>query len=309
MKSITQAETRPTDTVPISEETVPRSGRVTHDRMIDGIQKNNAAPSRYVPVVPAVQQGAEILLCLAKSPAIKMRLTDICNQVGIHKSKGYSILNTLKNFGFIEKDPQTKTYSLGPALLFLSGRVLDTVYNQQAVAPFLEYLAQDTQSTAFFGLIIDKYLFVIDKHEVDSGITITIRLGYRFPFTYGTHGKVLMAFLPKAEREKILASEKLWFNGDTSPVNMQWLKEEFARCRQRGFSQDVGEVDPRYNSIAAPVFGIHGKLVASIFIVGVFDEQLVETYGRKVAECARHVSYALGADVDQIYEKIKKEEL
>ena len=309
MKGIAQTEKSPVYAAPVSGKLALRSERIMHDSMVIEGAKNNAAQSRYVPVVPAVQQGAEILLCLAKNPMFKMRLTDICNQVGIHKSKGYSILNTLKNFGFVDKDPQTKTYSLGPALLFLSGRVLDNAYNQQTVAPFLEYLAQDTQSTAFFGLIIDNYLFIIDKHEVDSGITITIRLGYRFPFTYGTHGKVLVAFLPKAEREKILASDKLWFNGDTSPVNMKWLQEEFGRCRQRGFAQDFGEVDPRYNSIAAPVFGLHGKLVASIFVVGVFDEQLVEAYGRKVAECARQVSYAFGADVDQIYEKITQEEL
>jgi DNA-binding IclR family transcriptional regulator len=274
---------------------------------IDVIQKKKTQ-SKYVPLVPAVQQGAEILLCLAKSPTFKMRLTDICNHVGIHKSKGYSILSTLKNFGFVEKDPQTKTYSLGPALLFLSGRVLDNAYNQQVVAPFLESLAKETQSTAFFGLIIDNYLFVIDKHEIDKGVTLTIRLGYRFPFTYGSHGKILVAFLPKDEREKILASGKLWFNGDNVPVDVQQLRDEFDRCRRLGFSQDIGVVDPRYNSIAAPVFGLHGKLVASVVVVGVFDEQLIESYGRKVAECAKKISFALGADIEQIYERINQEE-
>ena len=275
----------------------------------DVIQNNKTAQSKYDPIVPAVKQGAEILLCLAKSPTFKMRLTDICNHVGIHKSKGYSILSTFKDFGFVEKDPQTKTYSLGPALLFLSGRVLDSVYSQQVVAPFLESLAKETQSTTFFGLIIDNYLFVIDKHEVDKGVTLTIRLGYRFPFTYSSHGKVLVAFLPKDEREKILASKELWFNGDNAPVDLQQLRDEFARCRRLGFSQDIGVVDPRYNSIAAPVFGLHGKLIASLFVVGVFDKKLIQPYGRAVAEYAKKISYAFGADVEQIYERIAQEEL
>jgi DNA-binding IclR family transcriptional regulator len=271
--------------------------------MLEATQKNKPATG-YVPLVPAVQQGAQILLCLANSPTFKMRLTDICHQVGIHKSKGYSILSTLKNFGFVEKDPQTKTYSLGPALIFLSGKVLDNAYNQQTVAPFLESLAKETKSTAFFGFIVEGHLFVIAKHEADSGITITIRLGYRFPLTYGAHGKAIVAFLPEAERETILASGKLWFYGDDSRVNAERLREEFVRCRQLGFAQDVGEVDHRYNSIAAPVFDLHGKLMASIFIVGVFEEHFVDQYGFNVAECARKVSYTFGADVDQIYEKI-----
>jgi DNA-binding IclR family transcriptional regulator len=276
--------------------------------MTDAIPKKKSKTG-HTPLVPAVQQAVQILICLAKGPQFKMRLTDISHQVGIHKSKGYSILNTLKNFGFVEKDPQTKTYSLGPALIFLSGRVLDNMYNQQTVAPFLKSLATETKSTAFFGLIVDKHFFVMARHEADSGVNITIRLGYKFPITYSAHGKAIVAFLPKDEREKILASEKLWFYGDPSRVNMERLKKELVRSQQVGFAQDLGELDPRYNSVAAPVFGIHEKLVASIFVVGIFDKSLVDQYGYKVAECARKVSYIFGADVEQIDEKIAREEL
>ncbi|MBN1255342.1 MAG: IclR family transcriptional regulator [Deltaproteobacteria bacterium] len=273
------------------------------------IKQTNKSKTGYAPLVPAVQQASQILLCLAKNQTFKMRLTDICQQVGIHKSKGYSILHTLKNFGFIEKDPQTKTYSLGPALIFLSGRVLDNIYNQEKVAPFLESLAKETQSTAFFGLIVDSHLFVIAKHEAYSGVNISIRLGYRFPLTYRSHGKAILAFLPYDEREQILASEKLWFYSDTSPVNMEQLREELDRCREVGFAQDLGEIDTRYNSVAAPVFGHNGKVVACLVVVGVFDETLADQYGNKVAEFARKISYIFGADVEQIYERITREEL
>lgn len=278
--------------------------------MID-IKHGKEVKAGYTPLVPAVQQGAQILICLAKSPTFKMRLTDICHEVGIHKSKGYSILNTLKTFGFIEKDPQTKTYSLGPALVFLAGRVLDNIYNQEKVAPFLESLAKETQSTAFFGLIVDSHLFVIAKHEAYSGINITIRLGYRFPLTYRSHGKAILAFLPQEEREQFLVSEKLWFygDGDNSPVDMERLRKELVRCREVGFAQDKGEIEPRYHSVAAPVFGHNGKVVACLVVVGVFDESLVNQYGHKIAECAKRVSYNFGADVEQIYKKIAQEKL
>ena len=276
-----------------------------------GIKQKDKSKTGYAPFVPAVQQASQILLCLAKNPTFKMRLTEICQQVGIHKSKGYSILHTLKTFGFIEKDPQTKTYSLGPALIFLSGRVLDNIYNQEKVAPFLETLAKETQSTAFFGLIVDSHLFVLAKHEAYSGVNISIRLGYRFPLTYRSHGKAILAFLPHAERQQLLASEKLWFygDGDSSPLNMERLSEELARCREVGFAQDLGEIDARYNSVAAPVFGHNGKVVACLVVVGVFDESFVDHYGHEVAECAKKVSYTFGADVEQVYERISREEL
>ena len=271
------------------------------------IKQNKGVKTGSTPLVPAVQQGAEILICLAKSPTFKMRLTDICQQVGIHRSKGYSILNTLKNFGFVEKDPQTKTYSLGPALVFLSGRVLDNIYYQEKVTPFLESLAKETQSTAFFGLIVDSNLFVMAKHEAYGGVNISIRLGYRFPLTYRSHGKAILAFLPRDEREQLLESEKPLFYDDTSPVKMERLREELDRCRQVGYAQDVGDLHLQYNSVAAPVFGHTGKVVACLVVVGVFDESLVGHYGYKVVECAKSVSYTFGADVEKVYEKIAAE--
>src|SRR4030043_2447687 len=103
--------------------------------------------SLYKPTVPAVEQASRVLLCLGESPNFKMRHTEIYNQIEIHKSKGHSILNTLKQFGLVEKDPQTKTYSLGPALLFLSRHVLDNLYYPEVVTPFLETLAKETGGT------------------------------------------------------------------------------------------------------------------------------------------------------------------
>ncbi len=92
--------------------------------------------STYKPVVPAVEQASRILFCLAESAQPKMTLTDICREVKIYKSKGHSILNTLKQFGLVEKDVQSKTYSLGPSLIFLSRHVLDNLHYPESGRPF-----------------------------------------------------------------------------------------------------------------------------------------------------------------------------
>ncbi|MCD4675796.1 MAG: helix-turn-helix domain-containing protein, partial [Desulfobacula sp.] len=74
--------------------------------------------SVYRPTSPAVEQAAQLLLCLGKSN--DMGLTAICKEIGIHKSKGFSILNSLAQYDLITKDGKTKTYSLGPALMPLA---------------------------------------------------------------------------------------------------------------------------------------------------------------------------------------------
>src|SRR4030043_622039 len=198
--------------------------------------------SLYKPTVPAVEQASRVLLCLGESPNFKMRLTEICNQIEIHKSKGHSILNTLKQFGFVEKDPQTKTYSLGPALIFLSRHVLDNLYYPDIVAPFLDDLAKETNGTALFGLIYGEHLLVVGKREGNQNIGFGIGLGHRFHMTLGAHGKAMVAFMPEPEREKILTKKRVYFHGlDISRLNMKRLRDELTQCRQLGYVREGGE--------------------------------------------------------------------
>lgn len=261
--------------------------------------------SLYKPTVPAVEQASRILLCLGENPNSKMKLTEICQQVGIHKSKGHSILNTLKQYGFIEKDLQTKTYSLGPGLIFLSRNVLDNLRYPEIVAPFLENLAKETNGTALFGLINGEHLFVVAKHEGNQNVWFA-RLGHRFHITLGAHGKAIVAFMPEADREKILTRKRVYFHGyETTRLNMKRLREELDECRQLGYAYDVGEITPGVSFVSAPVFGVQGKIIGCIILIGTFGNSWIQKYGPKTVEVARVVSYKLGANVKALYKEVK----
>jgi DNA-binding IclR family transcriptional regulator len=249
--------------------------------------------SAYNSLVPAVDQAAKILLCLVKNPSPAMTLTEICKSIGIYKSKGHSILNTLHKYGFVQKDPAGKTYSLGLGLISLSRRVLDTLDYGKIADPFLGSLAEKTRSTALFGIINEGNVFVVARQEADKHIGVTIRLGYRFNITHGAHGKAIVAFLPDEEREKILKQDRLFFHGNASKLDRSRLKTELAKCRQTGFAFDMGELNPGINVIASPVFNSH-ELIGSMYIMGTFPESRVKEYGAIVAEHAERFSAKLG---------------
>lgn len=264
-------------------------------------QKNDQkGKSAYNPIVPAVEQASRILLCLGKSPNFKMSLIDICRQVGIHKSKGYSILHTLIRYGFTEKDLRTKAYSLGPVLLSLSRNFLDNLYYPDVVAPFIESLARKTGGTAMFGLISGSYVFVLNEREGNGNVGFRLRIGQRFHITLGAHGKAVVAFLPKAERKAILSRKKLYFYGDPSHVDMKRLREEFARCKESGFACDIGEVTPGVTVISAPVFDLREKIIGCVGLIGVFPKSKIDEYGAKVASVAKQISHKLGAYAESI---------
>jgi DNA-binding IclR family transcriptional regulator len=230
-----------------------------------------------------------------------MRLTDICDHLGISKSKGHAILNTLRQFELIDKDPQTKTYSLGPALIFLSQRVLDNLSYPEVVAPFLENLVKETNGTAAFGLIDGSYLYIIAKREGNQNIGFRLPLGHRFHITLGAHGIAIAAFMGEAERETLLAKKHLHFYGDSSRMDLRRLKEDMAKCKGAGFAQDVGEVTPGVTVLSAPSFAVRERMVGCVILIGTFDPGKVQEYGTKVALASRQVSRKFGAQVNVIY--------
>jgi DNA-binding IclR family transcriptional regulator len=231
---------------------------------------------------------------MGKNQKRQMRLTEICHEIGIHKSKGYSILNTLKQYGLVVKDPRAKTYALGPGLLFLSRRVLDTMDIPDLVGADLEGLASETGSTALFGLINESQVFIVAKHEGGRDIGITIRLGHRFPLTAGAHGKAITAFLPDEERKRVLSRKRLYFYGDPSRMDRTRLIQELEMCRDRGFAEDEGELQPGIWAAAAPVFGIDRKVMGCVILIGTFGPGLVRQHGQKVAETGRRLSRKIG---------------
>lgn len=260
--------------------------------------------SHCKPLVPAVEQASRILLLLGESEKFKMTLTAICKEVGIHKSKGYSILHTLRLFGLVEKDDLAKTYFLGPSLIFLSRKILDQLSYPDVVAPFLEPLAKETAGTALFAIVSADNLYVVAKHEGNQNIGFSLRLGHRFHITLGAHGKAVVAFMSDKDQKRILSKKRLYFYGETSPPDMNRIKEDMEQCRQSGFAWDAGEVTPGVNVVSSPVFGLGEKMIGCIILIGTFSELKIPEYGAKVSSMARQISRKLGAETDAIYPKL-----
>ncbi|MBL7061593.1 MAG: IclR family transcriptional regulator [Dehalococcoidia bacterium] len=257
--------------------------------------------SNYKPLVPAVEHASQVLLCLGAGDKFNKRLTEIYKQVGIHKSKAYTILNTLMKFGFVEKDAQMKTYSLGPCLILLSRYFLDNLNYMEVVSPFIAALAKETNGTALFGMVSGEHVFIVEKYEGNQNVAFTLRIGHRFHITLGSHGKSILAFMPDEKREKILARKELYFYGDPASLDLKRLRNELEECRRKGYASDIGEITPGISFVSAPVFGLNKKIIGCVILIGTFSGHMVEEVGAKTAYTGRQISHRLGADLKNIY--------
>ena len=262
----------------------------------------------YSQRVPAVAQAADILLLLARSRTETASLAEICRAVGLHKSKGFAILNTLRSYGFVTKDPSGKTYSLGPGLLTLSRAMLDGTDLVRAADPYLADLAAATGATALLGLVQDGQVIVVARQEAETAIAVTIRVGHRYDLTWGAHGRAVVAFLPPDDQEAVLArgrfaAEDGTGDGDrphpSPPPDLPGLRRELDEVVRLGYAVDLGRVQPGVSAVAAPVLagGRDGAdprtPVACVILVGTFAAEQAHSHGDRVAATAR----AMAADL------------
>ncbi|MCL5405961.1 MAG: IclR family transcriptional regulator [Deltaproteobacteria bacterium] len=255
--------------------------------------------SGYTPIVPAVDQAGRLLMCLGENVGASLTLTEICARLGIHKSRGYTLLNTLQQFDLIERDDQTKTYRLGSGILHLARNILTGLDPGQIAVPFLSHLAQETASAAYFGLIQgDRIQIVVGRDGYRYGYTLS--LGNSYHITHSAHGKAIAAFMAREKRERLLSGDDLCFYGDGEPVDMARLREELEECRKTGYAYDAGEINPGIMAISAPVFGANGDILGCIILLGAFPKTRIRSCGPKVAAAAGSISRKLGADPDSI---------
>ncbi len=244
--------------------------------------------------VPAVEQAIRIMLCLADGGSNPKSLTDICREVGIHRSKAFSILNTLTGHGFVKKNPNRKGYILGPGLLTLTGKMLETLSLPRLAEPVLYGLARKTKATVTLGIISDDKTYTVAEYLGAPGIGVSSPIGYVTPITYGAHGKAIAASLPEEELEELLKNRELFFYGRPEKFDAIRFRKELSRCRRDGFALELGDIQQGMNAVAAPILDQNGYPIGYVTIVGFFTEEEALKLGPLAIDAVKTISKEAG---------------
>lgn len=256
----------------------------------------------YLQLVPAVDQSIRLLFSLANTVGGEASLTDLSKQVGISKSKGLAILNTLRSAGLVTRDERTKNYSLGPNILLLSRAFMNTTDIARAAIPYLEELAAFTGCSVHLGAVSGETLFVVARRHAPGGSYIAIDVGHRYPVTWGAHGRAYLAALPPEEFERRLTQSTLLQAGETDRdhIERDVLRAQVEDARRLGYGVSLGTTWSGLNAVST-VLTVEsvdipdGQHVAGCLVtVGSFTPERAHEIGLEMVQVATKMSQDLG---------------
>jgi DNA-binding IclR family transcriptional regulator len=226
----------------------------------------------------------------------ELGVTELGRGLGVHKATASRLAATLAEGGLIERDPTSDRYRLGFGLIRLVGAAMASIDLVRTAHPVLEELAERTHETVNLGVRSGDGVVYIDQVSSAHLVASTNWVGRRTPLHGSSSGKVVLAFLPEAELQGLLARplEALTARTVTDPAR---LRRQLEEVRVRGYATIQDELEEGLNAVAAPVRQLNGEVVAALSVSGPsFRVRAVDLarLGRLAIDAAGAVSRRLG---------------
>lgn len=262
-----------------------------------GSRSTPAAKPREEYTVRALARGLQVLRCFTPARPL-VSLQEIAEQLGVPKGSAFRLVATLESLGYLRQDPETKRYRLDIGVLELGFACLSGLGYPEVAQPYLERLAAEVEESASMAVLDDLEIVYVARASIRRVMSINLSVGSRLPAYCTSMGKVLLAALEPDELEERLARVEWRAYTPRTITNLDALRAELARVRQRGYAINDEELETGLRSVAAPVMDRSGRIVAAINVslvasrtsMDVIHERVVPTVVARAAE----VSAALG---------------
>ena len=205
----------------------------------------------------SIEKALEILLAFTPYNQ-ELGTGEISRKLGLHKATASRILRTLAEKGFLQQDPRTRKFTLGPAASDL-GRAYNNGLSSNLVAaakPFIDELRSVLGETVVLEVLSGESTVMAYVAEGPQRVRIAGTVGDRLPAHAAAGAKAILAYSPPETVERSLGKD------------LQADRRELERIRRKGFSLDREEIDVGINAVGAPVFDREDRAVAAVVVAG-----------------------------------------
>ena len=220
-----------------------------------------------------------------------LTIAEAALRTGISRPTAYRLVQTLAARDYLFADPLDGRISIGLSVLPPAAALLDSNQMRLEALPHLHALAQRTGERVNLGILHRCRVLYLAGIEKPSLPTIYSRFGHTAPAHCCSLGKAILAHLPEAEVQAVIATAGLEPQTPASITTFPALLDDLAATRERGYAVDHAEHQPGSYCVAATIFDFRNRPIGAISLSGrAIEPLLVETDNlRHTAEVITHV--------------------
>jgi len=216
--------------------------------------------------ITALQRGLRLLSLFAATEK-GLSATEIAKLSALPASTVHRFLANLESAGFLNYDGNG-TYQLGIACVSLGQVARGQLDIRRVSLPHLQELNRRTRETVHLTVRHALSAVYVEKLDSFEPLRIHSRIGAAVPLYCTAVGKVLLAYMPEAELEKILDQLEMKRLTENTVGNLQELQTQLQRVRKNGYACDLEEHEAHIRCIAAPIWDHTGSVNASLSVTG-----------------------------------------
>jgi DNA-binding IclR family transcriptional regulator len=222
----------------------------------------------------------------------ELTLTELSRRAGVSLATTHRRARELVEWGALEQLEDGR-YRIGLRLWELGSLAPRGQQLREVALPFMEDLYVVTRENVQLAVRQGTELVFVERLVGRQAIPVMTRVGSRFTLHATGVGLVLLAHAPPEIQEEILAGPLTRYTPHTvtDPVR---LRRMLAGVRRDGYAVSDQLVQAGALSVAAPVHGPHGDVVAALSLVVLAEGATVTQLVAAVRTAARAVSRALG---------------
>ncbi|MFC4276895.1 IclR family transcriptional regulator [Achromobacter aloeverae] len=216
-------------------------------------------------IVSATKKTCRVLAAL--SDRRLCRLTDIARNAALDMSTTLRILKELESEGFVERDPVSKEYMLGPQVYALHHAMVAGLDVRSLARPALIRLARRFGDTVILSVPMGWESVCLDLCFGDYPIRANyLEVGSRRPLGVGAGSLALYSVLAENEQRTVLPMVHQRLTARYPRFSAPALDAAAQRARERGHAMLLDVVQEKMGGLGVAVRGPDGRAIAALSV-------------------------------------------
>lgn len=226
----------------------------------------------------------------------QMSLSELMKKTNMPRTSLLRMLTSLEEIGFLRRDAMGN-YELGLSFLQFGQLVAERMDIRAIALPVMRQLQLDADEAVNLIITDGQEALYIEKIDTSHQVKVYTRIGRRAPLYGGACPRILLAFMPEADRERYLEETALISYAQGTILGKEELRRELEEVRRLGYAVSHGELRDFTSAVAAPIYDQHGQVIASLSLAGLterFKGERLQLLIDLVRAAAREISTRLG---------------